>query len=92
MRFKKTIAFSLVAIAATIFACSKKNDSFCWKCMTTVTYSPSSAGGSGSSSSTMCNQTEDQIRQVEKAGTSTSTGSYGGYTTTIKTTTHCTKQ
>jgi hypothetical protein len=53
---------------------------------------PSSAGGSGTSSNTVCDQSEEQIRNYEKAGTQTTTSSSGGYTVTMKSTTKCTKQ
>ena len=53
---------------------------------------PSSVGGSGSTSNTVCDMDEAERSKYEKAGTQTATSSSGGYTATVKSITHCTKQ
>jgi hypothetical protein len=77
-----------------IFAClsCKKEKSYCWKCTTKVIYYPSSIGGNGTSNNTVCDKTQDEIDNYEKAATSTTTSSSGGITVTIKHTTTCVKQ
>jgi hypothetical protein len=89
----KKVSILFVALTFTAFSCKKESEKkYCWKCITTVTMTPSSAGGSGTSTNTVCDQSEEQIRNYEKAGTQTTTSSSGGYTLTMKSTTHCTRQ
>jgi hypothetical protein len=88
----KQISVFLLAFMAPIFSCKKEsNQKFCWKCTTTVSYS-SSYLGSGSSTTTLCDQSQSDIDKYEKAGTQTTTSSAGGYTVTMNTTTNCVRQ
>jgi hypothetical protein len=87
--------FSILVLAIMISALSCKKESekkYCWKCTTKVTMTPTSAGGSGTSTNTVCDQSDEQIRNYEKAGTQTTTSSSGGYTVTMKSTTTCVRQ
>lgn len=89
----KKVLFLFVALTATVFSCKKESEKkYCWKCITTVTMTPSSAGGTGTSTNTVCDQSEEQIRNYEKAGTQTTTSSAGGVTVTMKSTTKCGRQ
>lgn len=85
----KKILLTILIIAG--LSCTK-DKSYCWKCTTKVIYSPSSIGGSGTSNNTVCDKTQEEIDNYEKAGTRTSTSSSGGITVTIKHTTSCIKQ
>jgi|GEM_PF-2362165 len=80
-------------------ACSKSNPlekTYCWKCIYTqkTTVSPSIAGypQTTSSTTTPCDLTESQARDVENAAKSTASSTAGGYTATVTTTMVCTKQ
>lgn len=84
---------SLLLFVAAGISCKKEaNQKFCWKCITTVTMTPSSVGGSGTSTTTVCDMNEADKDKYEKAGTQTTTSSSGGYTVTMKSTTKCSKQ
>lgn len=79
----KKLLFLLSMI--TVFSCEKET---CYVCKTSV----SGGGGSGTATSTICNVTPREVREIERAGTITSTGSSGSYSVTIRTTTTCHKQ
>lgn len=84
---------SLLLFVAAGISCKKEADKkFCWKCITSVTMTPSSVGGTGSTTTTMCDKTQSDIDTYQKAATQTTTSSSGGYTVTMKSTTHCSKQ
>lgn len=85
----KALLFITLLIAGV--SCSKEK-TYCWKCTTKVTYSPTSIGGSGTSSNTVCDKTQEEIDNYEKAGSKITTSSSGGITVIIKHTTTCLKQ
>ena len=92
---KKILVF---VASAFLLSCSKDSDSsssktFCWEC--TMKQVISSAGlGNQTSTTTVsqCDLTEDQAKQFEKSGTSTTTTSSGGISATLTMTTTCAKK
>jgi hypothetical protein len=89
----KRIAVLILTITLSAPSCKKESEKkYCWKCITTVTMTPSSAGGTGSSTNTVCDQSQEDIDKYEKAGTQTTTSSSGGYTVTMKSVTNCVRQ
>lgn len=88
---KQTILIAAIALGS-LASCKKK---YCYECKVTVTQRYTGAGippSTGSSSTVVCNQTADGIKDVEKAGTSVVSGSSGGVTYEQRTTTVCTRQ
>lgn len=82
----------LLLIIAAGLSCKKESEKkYCWKCTTKVTYTPSTVG-TGTSTSTVCDMSEEDKEKYEKAGSQTTTSSSGGYTVTMKSTTTCVKQ
>jgi hypothetical protein len=72
------ISFSILALGA----CKKK---YCWECTTVQ-----SGGATGSSNTTVCDQTEEEIKS--RIGSTTSVDSSGTKPIQIVSTTTCTKQ
>jgi hypothetical protein len=64
-------------------SCEKK---YCWKCTATGQV-PGMPSTQNSTTTTVCDQTEDEIRKYEKSGSLTSTSAG----TTVVVTTKCTK-
>lgn len=92
---KKTML--LLTVSALLFACEKDSKSssktYCWTCtidaVTTATGTPAQTT---TSSIEECNITEKQAREIEKAGSGTTTSSSIGLTVTTKSTTRCIKK
>lgn len=72
----------VIAFATVLPGCKKK---FCWEC-TTVT----SGGGTGTSKSTYCDETEESIKN--RIGTTTATDTVGGKLIQLVYETTCQKQ
>ena len=84
---KKTL-FLIFLVSASLTACKKKN---CWKCTTkevggAATILP---GSQATSKSTVCDKTEEEIRQWEKDNTGTETYEENGQQYTLTATTIC---
>jgi hypothetical protein len=79
----------LLILAVTLLfapSCSKKK---CWICtQTTTTTGNAGYNGSATDEATICDKTESEIRNIEKQGSSSSSGTAGGMyfstTTTVK--------
>lgn len=79
--------FLIAIMALSLASCEKKR---CYQCTVTVTYTPTGYGLGGATANTsMCDVTEDQMREYERMGTKTTTASSGGVTVTEKITTVC---
>lgn len=71
----------------TIVSCTKNDPKYCWSCTTTVT----TGANIGTSKSTICDKTTNEILAMEKAASTQSTGSSGGYTVTSYSSMLCSK-
>lgn len=85
-------AFALLTLAA----CSKDEavtqQKFCWKCTTRATVSFGNESSTSSTTTDYCNKTQNEIRDIEQAGTSTTTSSSGGVYVKTVTKTTCVKK
>lgn len=89
---KKTLL--LLGFAALLASCSKdkKDDAkHCWTCKVAVTYTPD-MGANSTIDQEVCDRTEAEIRQYEKAGTVSQTVNNNGMTITQSAVTTCTQK
>ena len=83
----------LFVISISLTSCKKEEEKFCWICVTTVKQTVTGqTSTTGTSNSTICDQTEGGIRKLEQSAQNTSTSTVGGFTATITTTMKCLKQ
>lgn len=83
-----------MALAISASCTKQENQKHCWKCTVSLMQNTGTAGYTnlGTSNVVYCDLTSTQIKKVEKDGTYTKTGTSGGYTATIYTTTKCVMQ
>ena len=87
---KLFVIFLFVAFSS----CSKKEgEKFCWSCVTTAKQTVTGqTPTTGTSSSTICDQTEEGIRKIEQSAQTTTTSTSMGISVTIVSSMKCTKK
>ncbi len=70
-------------------SCDKKEISLCWTCITKVTTSYQGQSSTATTTTDYCQKSPDDIRQIEKNGTYSSTTTGGGVTIHTNATTYC---
>lgn len=95
MQLKKGFLLLALAAGTSVFvACKKDKESnenpTCWKCVLTSTYTPDMGMGSTTIDTEVCEQTESQIRALEKQSSTTTSVSMQGVTISQKLVMKCT--
>ena len=82
--------FLLLAVIMALTGCVKEQ---CWTCETTyrTTYSDGSPADESSITESMCNYTETEIEDYERASSRTTTFTSGGLVMVTNTTTRCSR-
>jgi hypothetical protein len=96
---RKVLLFSGILIS--ILSCQKGSDNeggssnktFCWKCVTNVTVStPGYPSQTSTATTSYCDRTEAEAKQIAQSGTMTSTATSMGVTMTTTSKTTCSKK
>lgn len=85
----------LIAAACllSLASCKKEDQKSCWECTVKSVFTyPGEEDTNSETKIEQCDYTEEQIRQLEKSGTTTTTQTSNGVTYTQKTTTNCAKK
>jgi len=88
----KKLGLGLLVIAAIFMGC-KKEEKFCWDCVTTVKqFVTGQTPSTATSNSAICDKTEEEIRALELGAQNTTTASVSGITVTQTIMMKCTKK